>query len=173
MNQCTTWENEGLITTSRQGRAQVLQHSSANISQFRQAGYFWLTPLDFSHTVWPGRSTTPWQSCQHHHLKGLTFYWQSAFFEHIDSPNREHQTNNLLKAIVRFLGLAKHLVRVTQPCKTKLQSYFFEEKLAQLAQMMMNPWFPMANNVWNVPCSLRHVLLSERCLFHKIVILCF
>lgn len=138
MNQCTTWESEGLITTSRQGWAQVLQHSYANIP-VPTSGLFLTDFSDFSHTVWPGRSTTPWQSCQHHHLKGLTFYWPSAFFEHIDSPNREHQTNNLLKAIVRFRGLAKHLVHVTQPCKTKLQSYFFEEKLAQLAQMMMSP----------------------------------
>ena len=53
MNKFTTWENEGLITTSRHGRVQVLPHSSTNTSQFRQEGYFWLTSslLDFSHTV--------------------------------------------------------------------------------------------------------------------------
>lgn len=95
-----------------------------------------------SHCVWPGRRATHWQSCQQQHLNGVTFYWQSAFSEHIDSLNWEHQPNNLLKAIVCFLGLAKHLVHVIQPCKIKLQSYFFEEKLSQLAQIMITSDLP-------------------------------
>lgn len=116
--------------------------------------------------VWPGRSQPTWQRGRHHHLKALTFYWQNAFLEHIDSLNREHQPNNLLKAIVCFLGLAKHLVHVIQPCKTKFLTYFFEEKFPQPAQMMMNLWFPMAATAWCVHCTLHHVLPSERYLFH-------
>lgn len=70
--------------------------------------------------------------------KGLAFYWQSALPEHIDSLNRGQQPNNLLKAIVCFLGLAKHLVHVIQPSKTTLQSYFFQEKLPHVPQILMN-----------------------------------
>lgn len=103
--------------------------------------------LETSVSAWPGRRATHWQGCRHHHLKGPTFYWQSAFPEHTDSPNREYQPNNLLKAIVCYLGAAKHLVHVIQPCKTKLQSYFFEEKLPPLAQIMITSdflWKPLS-----------------------------
>ena len=108
--------------------------------------------------VWPGKKMTCWQGCQQHHLKGLVFYWHSAFPEHIDSLNRGQQPSNLLKAIVRFLGLAKHLVHVIHPSKTKLQSYFFQEKLPQVSQILMNFWFPMATTVWKVQWTLNYAL---------------
>lgn len=42
-----------------------------------------------SHCVFGlGEAQPTWQSFQHHHLKALTFYWQSAFLEHIDSEQR-------------------------------------------------------------------------------------
>ena len=161
MNKFTTWENEGLITTSRHGWIQVLQHSSTNTSQFRQEGYFWLTSslLDFSHTVclaWEKGDLLAGLSAAA--SKGLTFYWQIAFLEHIDSLNRGQQPNNLLKAIVCFLGLAKHLVHVIQPSKTTLQSYFFQEKLPHISQILMNFWFLMATIVWKVHWTLKYAL---------------
>lgn len=167
VNKFTTWENEGLITVSRHGWIQVLQHSSTkHPSSDKWAIFDWYLQTSVTLCVRPGRRATHWQGRQQHHLKGLSFYWQSAFLEHIDSLNREHQPNNLLKAIVCFLGLAKHLVHVIQPCKTKLQSYFFEKKLPQLGQIMINLWFPMATTLWNGRWTLNHVLPSERYFFH-------
>lgn len=148
--------------------AQVLQHTVPQTHLNSDKWLFLTDPFRLqSHCAFGlGEGQPRWQGCQHHHLKGLTFYWQSASPEHIDSPNREHQPNDLLKAIVCFLCLAKHLVHVIQPCKNKLQSYFFEENLLQLAQILMNLWFPMATIVWNVHWTLNHVLPCERYLFH-------
>lgn len=127
VNKFPTGENEGLITTSRHGWVQVLQHA---LPQTHPSSDKWAISdqalqASVPRCVGPGRRAIPWQGCQQQHRKGLTFYWQSAFPEHIDSLNTEHQTNNLLKAIVCFLGLAKHLVHVIKPSKTQLQSYFF------------------------------------------------
>lgn len=140
MNKFTTWENERLnnYVQTRVGTGASTNHST-NTPQFRQVSYFWLILWDFqSHCVfglgagWPtGRAVSIISS-------GVGLYWQSAFPEHIDSPNREWQPSDLLKAIVCFLGLAKHLVHVTQPSKTKLQSDS-EEKLSPTSPSYNEP----------------------------------
>ena len=88
------------------------------------------------HLAWEKGDLLAWLSALS--SKGTDFLLAECIPEHIDSLNREHQPNDLLKAIVCFLGLAKHLVHVIQPSKTKLQSYLFEENLPQVAQILMS-----------------------------------
>ena len=86
VNKFTTWGNEGLITTSRHGWVQVLQHMVPQTHPSSESGLF-LTFSDFSCTVcWPRRRVTRWHGYQQHHLKGLFFLFFCFFFlmaEHI------------------------------------------------------------------------------------------
>lgn len=167
VNKSPTGENEGLITMSRHGWAQVPQHvlPQTHPSSDQQAISDWALQTSVPWCVWLGRRAIRWQGSLQQHRKGLTFYWQYVFPEHIDSLNTEHQPNNLLKAIVCFLGLAKHLVHVIKPSKTQLQSHFFQENLPQPARITVNLKFLMASIVWNVRWTLNHARPYEKYIF--------